>query len=336
MPDATAPADAVVAVDVSALARLRGHPAFAYKRAIQPAAARFGRAARCAWLPADSPPVRNGDDAAAIPDGDGFLLFAAEGMIESFLVSEPWFCGFSSVMVNVSDIAAMGGRPLAVVDVFWPGHSDRDLVFDGIYAAAELFGVPVVGGHTGTSDAGAALAVSIVGRANRLITSFDAQPGQDLLMAVDLRGQLWKGHPFWNAATDRTPAALRAQIGLLAELAEAGLVGAGKDISMGGVLGTVLMLLECSGVGATLDLHAIPRPHEVELETWLMTFPSYGYLLAAPRTETSELVQRFAEHGVQCNRIGQIDEGSCVRLVSDGHTLDFWDLAETPLIGFGA
>jgi selenophosphate synthetase-related protein len=304
-----------MAVDVSALARLRAHPAFAYKRAIQPAAARFGRAARCAWLPADSPPIRNGDDAAAIPDGDGFLLFAAEGMIESFLVSEPWFCGFSSVMVNVSDIAAMGGRPLAVVDVFWPGHSDRDLVFDGIHAATELFGVPVVGGHTGTSDAGAALAVSIVGRANRLITSFDAQPGH---------------------ATDRTPTALRAQIGLLADLAEAGLVGAGKDISMGGVLGTALMLLECSGMGATLDLDAIPRPPEVELETWLMIFPSYGYLLAAQRTQTSELVRRFAEHGVQCNRIGQIDEGSRVRLVSDGHTLDFWDLAETPLLGFGA
>src|ERR1700741_2930645 len=60
-----------------------------------------------------------GDDCAAIPDGDGYLLCAAEGMISLFLDAAPWFAGYSAVMVNISDVCAMGGLPLAVTDVVW-------------------------------------------------------------------------------------------------------------------------------------------------------------------------------------------------------------------------
>jgi selenophosphate synthetase-related protein len=60
-----------------------------------------------------------GDDCAAIADGDGYLLFAIEGFINEFVERQPWFAGYCGVMVNVSDIYAMGGRPLAVVDALW-------------------------------------------------------------------------------------------------------------------------------------------------------------------------------------------------------------------------
>ena len=32
---------------------------------------------------------------------------------------DPWFAGWSGVLVNLSDIAAMGGRPLALVNSLW-------------------------------------------------------------------------------------------------------------------------------------------------------------------------------------------------------------------------
>lgn len=70
--------------------------------------------------------IRLGDDCAAIPDGQGFLLLAAEGMLPSFVGDDPWFAGYSAVMVNISDVAAMGGRALAVVDMLWtPGSGAR-------------------------------------------------------------------------------------------------------------------------------------------------------------------------------------------------------------------
>ena len=73
--------------------------------------------------PASSIPV--GDDCAAIPDGDGYLLFAIEGFINEFVAADPWFAGWCGVMVNISDVAAMGGRPIAVVDAVWADGGEQ-------------------------------------------------------------------------------------------------------------------------------------------------------------------------------------------------------------------
>ena len=51
---------------------------------------------------------------------------------------------------------------------------------------------------------------------------------------------------------------------LLVKLAEAGLYNAGKDVSIGGIIGTTLMLLETSNVGETLDLDAILCPEVLD------------------------------------------------------------------------
>ena len=52
-------------------------------------------------------------------------------------------------MVNLSDVAAMGGRPLAIVDVLWtPGLDQSGHIWEGMSAASKAYGVPIVGGHT--------------------------------------------------------------------------------------------------------------------------------------------------------------------------------------------
>ena len=61
--------------------------------------------------------IRNGDDAAVIPHGDGFLLLAAEGITEALVRRDPRLAGRCAVQANINDIYAMGGRPLAMVDV---------------------------------------------------------------------------------------------------------------------------------------------------------------------------------------------------------------------------
>src|SRR4051794_23856109 len=95
--------------------------------------------------------VRVGDDCAALPDGDRQLLFAIEGFLGEFVAADPWFAGYCGVLVNVSDIYAMGGRPLAVVDALWSeGSEHATQILLGLNAAAEKYGVPVVGGHTNT------------------------------------------------------------------------------------------------------------------------------------------------------------------------------------------
>ena len=59
-----------------------------------------------------------GDDAAVIDiGGDDVILFAADGIWGRLLDSSPWWAGYGAVVVNVNDIAAMGGKPLAMVDI---------------------------------------------------------------------------------------------------------------------------------------------------------------------------------------------------------------------------
>jgi len=255
-------------------------------------------------------PIRLGDDCAAIPDGAGHLLLAAEGMLPWFVSEDPWFAGYCAVMVNISDVAAMGGRPLAIVNVLWtPGAERSEPIWQGMNAAARAYGVPIVGGHTAAADgANAYLAAAVMGRAERLITSFDAMPGDDLLMAVDLRGAYRGEKPFWNCSTSAPPGRLRADLDILPALAASGACRAGKDISNGGIPGTLAMLLECSSVGAELWLDQLPRPDGVPLERWLISFPSFGFLLAVSPEKSAEVIDQFAAREIACAAVGRFTE----------------------------
>lgn len=280
--------------------------------------------------------VQLGDDCAAIPDRDGYLLLAAEGMMPDFVASDPWFAGWSAVMVNVSDIYAMGGRPIAVVDTLWSQDAAiSQPLLAGMSAAARAYQVPIVGGHTNARSSYDALAVAILGRAQQLISSFQAQPGDRLLMAIDLRGKLHPKYPFWNAATETAPARLRTDLELLPKLAENGLCDAGKDISMGGVIGTTLMLLETSNCGAVIDLDVIPRPAEIPLDRWLVSFPSYGFLLSIRPDRALAVKQMFRDRQITCTDIGEVISTPQLMLTARQESIIFWDFDREHLTGFG-
>jgi len=287
--------------------------------------------------------VMLGDDCAVIPDADGHLLFAIEGLVEDFVAAMPWFAGYSAVMVNLSDVAAMGGRPIAVVDALWSAGVEQAVpMLQGMAAAAAAYGVPIVGGHSNQQAARPQLAVAVIGRAQSLLSSFAARPGDTVMMAVDLRGQWEGGYPFWNASTTAPAERLRGDLALLPEIAEAGLCEAAKDISMAGVLGTALMLAECSRVGLRIDLAALPHPdghaHDGDpgaFLRWLQAFPSYGYLLSVSPSAVDAVRARFLARGIACAPIGEVETGSSVWLqrgALSGDLALLWDWAREPFI----
>ena len=284
--------------------------------------------------------VPNGDDCAAIPQsaaqGGGYLLFAIEGLVEDFIERMPWFAGWCSVMVNVSDIHAMGGRPIAVVDALWSrGMDPAGEMLAGMAAASAAYGVPIVGGHSNNRSERGQLAVAILGRAQRLLSSFAARPGDVLMMAVDLRGAWQEPFPYWNAATTAPSERLRGDLELLPQLAESELCDAGKDISMAGAIGTALMLLECSGVGACIDVDAIPRPPGVDLLRWLLAFPSYGFVLSVRPQRVQAVQAMFAARSLACAAIGEVQAGTQLRLRQGGDETLLWDLAHERFITAG-
>ncbi len=306
---------------------LRASRGVAGKRDIAAVAARLS-------LSADSV-IPVGDDCAAIPDGDGYLLFAIEGFMNEFVERDAWFAGWCGVMVNVSDVAAMGGRPVAVVDAIWAaGETAAAPLLDGMRAASRAYGVPIVGGHTNTRADRSQLSVAILGRAKNLLTSFDARPGHRLVAAIDLRGHYREPFANWEAATDAPPARLKADLELLPTLAESNHAAAAKDISQGGLVGTTMMLAECSRVGARIDLMRLPQPDGVPLERWLLTFPSYGFLLAVRPENVARVVATFSERSIAAADIGEFTADHRV-VISDGESAEtIWDFGREPLMGY--
>jgi hypothetical protein len=305
---------------------LRSGRGLAAKHDIAGVAARLGLSAESA--------VPVGDDCAAIPDGDGYLLLAIEGFMNEFVAGDPWFSGWCGVMVNVSDVAAMGGRPIAVVDAVWAASgADAQPILTGLREASIAFGVPIVGGHTNARTDRGQLSVAILGRAKRLLTSFDARSGDRLVAAIDLRGRYREPFSNWEAATDAPPARLRADLDVLPAIAESGLALAAKDISQGGLIGTALMLAECSGVGAAIEIALVPKPEGVPIERWLQTFPSFGYLLAVPPANVPAVLARFSARSIAVADIGTITAERRVEIVDGRAAETIWDFAKEPLIG---
>jgi AIR synthase-related protein len=297
------------------------------------AKADIGLVAERLRLAAAAVPV--GDDCAAIPDGDGHLLFAIEGFINAFVAADPWFAGWCGVMVNLSDIAAMGGRPIAIADALWAdGEAHAADILDGMRAAAVAYGVPIVGGHSNLRNSHVQLAVAVLGRAGaRLLTSFDARPGETLVLAADHRGAYREPFDNFQAALDAPPERLRGDLALLAEIAERGLARAAKDVSQGGVPGTAIMLAESSGVAIDLDLDAIVPPPDVALERWLKTFPSYGFLLSVAQDALAPLLALFHARDLHAAAIGAVKAGSEVTLIGGGQRALLRDHATERLLG---
>ncbi len=282
-----------------------------------------------------TPDIEIGDDTAAIPDGDGYLLFAAEGMMEAFIEMDPWFAGYCAVMVNLSDIAAMGGRPTAIVDVLWANPSSlmAKELWTGMRAASEAYGVPIVGGHTTRFpvERTPLLAAAVLGKAKRIISSFTAEPGDVLLTAVDLRAAFrGQGTLFWNASVGSPAERLQGDLALLPQLSEAGLITGGKDISNGGIPGTLAMFCATSRCGATLDLDSLPRPEGVDLKRWLLCFPSYGYLLTVKKENVAEVIATFAGRDLHCAAIGIMETSNAISFTTQGVTQPFCEVTFPP------
>ena len=223
----------------------------------------------------------------------------------------------------------MGGKAIAVVDTVWTDDDVKAVpLLEGMKAASQAFNVPIVGGHTNFHSAYNALSVAILGRTTSLISSFTAQPGDLLVVAIDFAGEMHPQFPFWNAATKAKPYRLQENLSILSYLAEHNLCNAGKDISMGGIIGTLLMLIEGSKCGAILDLDRIVVPDTVDLETWLLCFPSYGFLLSVSPDNLDKVKQQFVNKDLACFVVGEIKAGSQLILKTVRQSCLFWNLKQ--------
>ncbi|WAI01858.1 methanogenesis marker 2 protein [Methanogenium organophilum] len=286
-------------------------------------------------------PVSFGDDAALIQNGDSGLLLAADGIWSRLLDADPYWAGFCAVLVNVHDIAAMGGTPLAIVDILSVKDSDVcHEVLRGMYEASAKFCVPVVGGHLHPDAEMNVIDVAILGSVNPeyAIFSHTAGEGDRIVAAIDLEGRI---HPScalnWDSATLRTAEEVRAQIRVMHTLGTDKLVSAGKDISNPGVIGTLGMLLETSRKGASVCLDDIPRPDldaiGITFDHWVRMYPGMGFVVTVPAESVDRVLELFSGVGMAAADIGVVtDSQKLIIRHGDAETTVF-DLKKQGIMG---
>lgn len=279
----------------------------------------------------------DGDDAAIISDGGGELALAAEAISPAFIAHDPRAAGIAGAVTVVSDLIASGAEPLALLDTVVASGSSRLMpVLDGLRAGAELVGVPVVGGHTTIEEDGAGLSTFAVGRVVAPLRAAAARVGDTICLATCLEGEPiagGEGQLFFSHLRGPRRQRLRADLDLVLAAARAGEAWAARDVSMPGIAGSLLQMLESAGGrGCTLDLTALPVPDGLDLERWLVSFPSYGFLLAG---DDAALGRRFAQAGLSCHAVGTLDDSACLRIAGAGAHETVWDLHARPLAGLG-
>lgn len=298
--------------------RVLEHPGLLAKRDLEHVAATIGG---------------DGDDAALINIVDQYAgVLAAEAIRPELVAADPRVAGIAGVVTVLNDIAATGGRPMALLDtVVGPGPVVRG-VLEGIKLAADLYRVPVVGGHTTVRDGESGLSTFAVGWSGRPLRAANARPGDAVCLAVSLEGEMVTGPDgalFFSHLRSGRRERAADDLALLADAAETGEAWAARDVSMPGIVGSLLQFLESAGGwGCALDVDAIPLPPGVPLEEWIVCFPSYAFLLCG---DPARLSPRFGATGLTCRQVGVLDDSGVLRLRDGADEVVVWDLGATPL-----
>ena len=278
-----------------------------------------------------------GDDASAIDIGDNqVVLLAADGIWGDLMNVDPYWAGYCAVLVNVNDIAAMGGKPIAMVNIMAVNNDEiYEDILSGIVDGCRKFNVPMVGGHLHPDAEYNSLDVAIAGIASKdsLITSSGAKVGDKVIVAIDTDGRQYPGIPLnWDTTYEKDAKLVQDQIKIMQKIAEEHLPSAGKDISNPGTLGTLEMLLEASGVGANVELEKIPRNEDVDWDMWLRAYPGAAFVMTAPEENAQAIIDALSPYSFEVAVIGDVIEEKKLYLSSGDEKLVLFDQNSNPVL----
>ncbi len=275
-----------------------------------------------------------GDDGAVVEmSAAGSAVVCGEAIHPGFVASDPRSAGIAAVMANVNDLAAMGAVPTGIVNTVVAPASIAAEALRGIAEGAALYDVPIVGGHITEHAGEPALSAFAVGDADQVLAASRARAGRHLVFACCLDGRMRDDFDFFTTVGSQGPSLAR-DVRLLAEAARRGLASAAKDVSMAGAVGSLAMLLEPERLGADVDLQALPAPAGVELDRWLVCFPTYAFWLATDQPE--ECADLFGSAGLAAAVVGTITDRGVLTLRRGAESRDVIDLSREPVTGLWA
>ncbi len=210
--------------------------------------------------------VNTGDDAAVYRMNDDTALIQTVDFFPP-IVDDPYSFGQIAVANALSDVYAMGGKPLTALNIVgFPVALPKEILGSILVGGADKAreaGVLIVGGHT-VDDEEPKYGLSVTGvvRPGDHVTNAGAQPGDSLVLTKPIGAGIITTAAKQGVAPDDV---LESAVGVMSRLNDAAShamneVGANAcvDVTGFGLLGHLRGMTRASGVGASLDFDSIP------------------------------------------------------------------------------
>lgn len=213
------------------------------------------------------------DDAAVYRLSDGLALVQTLDFFAP-VVDDPYSYGAIAAANALSDVYAMGGRPLTALNIvcFPRSGLSKDILTEILRGGADKAqeaGCVIVGGHTvDDSEPKYGLAVTGLIDPHKIVTNAGAKPGDVLVLTKPLGIGIITTALKAGLVSEETARRVVAVMATLNKAAAEAMttvgVNAGTDITGYGLVGHLVEMLQASEVGATISLAAVP----VLEETW--------------------------------------------------------------------
>ena len=293
-----------------------------------------------------------GDDCAVFgPYSGRVFLFTTDMLVEDthFLKGNitPYQLGWKTIAVNLSDIAAMGGRPLfLLISLAIPAEMNVELIQDfykGMKDICEHYEVNILGGDTVASPDKLVISVSLIGDAkeNEVLYRSGARPGDSIYVTGNIGDssaglKILKNEisppksiasHFIKIHNEPKPLIKTGRIIAASQLASAMI-----DLS-DGLLSDLGHICKESGVGAMLFKKKIPISSELKLLASRVKFnpidlafsggEDYLLLLTVPKAKIKDFEILYKDKGSSpLYLIGEIREEKGVRMVNDDGSIE--------------
>ena len=275
-----------------------------------------------------------GDDCALLAPAPGMQLAVSTDMLvegRHFLSTvEPARLGHKALAVNLSDLAACGARPLAftlalalpqVDEAFLEGFAR------GLFALADTHGCELIGGDTTRGPL--TICITVFGEvpAGQALLRSGARAGDEVWVSGTLGDARLALEAFRGRVAMPGQALEAARVAMEQPLPRVALGQALRGVARSaidvsdGLLGDLGHILERSGVGAQIDVDAVPRstllqsqPLALQRECVLAGGDDYELLFTAAPADAAQVLAAAQRGGVQVTRIGRIDVAPGLRL----------------------
>lgn len=262
------------------------------------------------------------DDCAFIEMGNEYLLITTDMVYEKTHFpkgAKPYYIGWYSIAVNLSDIASKGGKIVGLVSsIALPRNTEEKFlreILNGMKDCAEKYGGKIVGGDTKEADF---ITIAVTAFGNVKKEEAMRRKGAKVGDAIYITGNLGKGASLFKKDFEKLlyihPRIAEGRI-----LAQSKSVSCCMDIS-DGLASSLYQLMKVNNVGFRIYAEDIPladiaKETENPIEYAIYHGGDYELLFTMPEEKGREI-----EEKISVRKIGEVIEERKIYVVKDGET----------------